>query len=54
MEAADIHHLNQKDAKEKIQNLICTLKLNEAVLNRYPYQVSGGEIQRVALCRRCY
>ena len=27
------------------------VKLNEAVLDRYPYQVSGGEIQRIALCR---
>lgn len=27
------------------------MKLNRAVLDRYPHQVSGGEIQRAALCR---
>ncbi|PXV91792.1 peptide/nickel transport system ATP-binding protein [Lachnotalea glycerini] len=51
MEAVAIHHLNRTDTKEKIQKLIHALKLNEAILNRYPYQVSGGEIQRAALCR---
>ena len=31
--------------------LLQMVKINEAVLDRYPYQVSGGEIQRIALCR---
>lgn len=34
-----------------IENILEQVKLNPAVLNRYPHQVSGGEIQRLSLAR---
>ena len=51
MEAASIHRLDRENAVEKVRELLPALQLNEAVLERYPHQVSGGEIQRAALCR---
>lgn len=35
----------------KIKELLEIVKLNEAVLSRYPHQVSGGEIQRLSIAR---
>lgn len=51
METAKIHKLDMGQTKEKLAELLELTKLNSAVLERYPYQVSGGEIQRLALCR---
>lgn len=42
--------LPDKEAKERISSLISLLKL-EGLENHYPSQLSGGEIQRVALAR---
>ncbi len=50
-EASFIHGLNTPELNEKIGSLLLGVHLNESVLERYPYQVSGGEIQRAALCR---
>lgn len=50
-EAAFIHGLDTPGLKEEIGSLLQAVHLNEVVLERYPYQVSGGEIQRAALCR---
>lgn len=41
----------KRRAQERIGELLEQVKLNRAVLERYPHQVSGGEIQRAALCR---
>lgn len=41
----------KKEAQERLVGLLEQVKLNRAVLDRYPHQVSGGEIQRAALCR---
>lgn len=35
----------------RIKELLEVVKLNEAVLSRYPHQVSGGEIQRLSIAR---
>lgn len=51
LEAAKIHHLKKQEIQGRMQQLLTALKLNKSVLERYPHQVSGGEIQRVALCR---
>ena len=51
MECVRIHGLDRAEAKEHLMELLQMVKINEAVLDRYPYQVSGGEIQRIALCR---
>lgn len=36
---------------EEINRLLEMVQLNETILDRYPHQVSGGEIQRVCLAR---
>lgn len=36
---------------EEINRLLETVQLNETILDRYPHQVSGGEIQRICLAR---
>lgn len=51
METAKVHKLDVGQTKEKLGELLELTKLNSAVLERYPYQVSGGEIQRLSLCR---
>lgn len=40
-----------KNLEQDLMKLLYTVKLNAAILDRYPHQVSGGEIQRAALCR---
>lgn len=49
-ESVQIYGLKD-DCEEKLKELLRMVKLNEAILDRYPHQVSGGEIQRACLCR---
>ena len=42
---------NLPPAEEEIAELLELVKLNKAVLERYPHQVSGGEIQRLSIAR---
>lgn len=37
--------------RERLQQLLAQVKLTDELLTRYPHQVSGGEIQRLSLCR---
>ena len=37
--------------EEKIKEMLDLVKLNAELLQRYPHQVSGGEIQRICLVR---
>lgn len=41
----------KKQVQERLETLLEQVKLSRAVLDRYPHQVSGGEIQRAVLCR---
>jgi len=43
--------LNKGEIKEKVPELIGTVGLNPEHVNRYPYQLSGGQNQRVVLAR---
>ncbi|MCK4398466.1 MAG: ABC transporter ATP-binding protein [Methanophagales archaeon] len=43
--------LNKVEIKEKVSELIETVGLNPEHVNRYPYQLSGGQNQRVVLAR---
>ena len=43
--------LNKVEIKEKVSELIETAGLNPEHVNRYPYQLSGGQNQRVVLAR---
>lgn len=36
---------------EELEIILATVKLNPALLDRYPHQVSGGEIQRLSIAR---
>ena len=50
-EAGKIHRISGKAMEIKLEELMGQMKLDMSVLDRYPYQVSGGEIQRLSLCR---
>lgn len=41
----------QQSQRRRVPDLLERVKLTEELLNRYPHQVSGGEIQRLSLCR---
>ena len=43
--------LNKGEIKEKVSELVETVGLNPEHVNRYPYQLSGGQNQRVVLAR---
>ena len=43
--------LNKVEIKERVLELIETVGLNPEHVNRYPYQLSGGQNQRVVLAR---
>ncbi len=38
-------------AEAELETILATVKLNPALLDRYPHQVSGGEIQRLSIAR---
>lgn len=42
---------DHSDPSRRTAALLEQVKLTEALLSRYPHQVSGGEIQRLSLCR---
>ena len=50
LEGAAVHG-RRREALERLDEVLEKVKLNRAVLERYPHQVSGGEIQRAVLCR---
>ena len=45
------HLLSRKDAGDKTRQLLRSVGLPEDYVNRYPHQLSGGELQRVAIIR---
>lgn len=52
LEPIVIHNLMDKNkAIEKIKKFLHYVNLNEEILNRYPHQISGGQIQRIAITR---
>lgn len=50
-EAGKIHGIPAGQIREKLPALLDQVKITPATLERYPFQVSGGEIQRISLCR---
>lgn len=52
MEPILLHRLmNKKDGEEYVVTLLEQVGLNTNILYRYPHQVSGGQIQRIAIAR---
>ncbi len=49
LEPLKIHNINYNE--NVLQEYLEKVKLNEMILNRYPYQLSGGEIQRLSIVR---
>ena len=50
-EPLKIFNRYDKNSEERIKELLELVQLNTAVLDRYPHQVSGGEIQRLSIAR---
>ncbi|AAO35963.1 ABC transporter ATP-binding protein [Clostridium tetani] len=47
-----IHNLMDKnEAIKKIKKYLDYVNLSDEILNRYPHQISGGQIQRIAILR---
>lgn len=42
---------NSKEREKKIINLLDKVGLNETFINRYPHELSGGQLQRVCIAR---
>lgn len=46
-----LHIFDLPDSSEIIEAALATVKLSPALLDRYPHQVSGGEVQRLSIAR---
>lgn len=42
---------DQTKTEDALGSMLEKVKINHSLLDRYPHQVSGGEIQRLAICR---
>ena len=51
-EALDIHHLHRGEGREKrIRELLDLVGIAPHFAERYPHELSGGQAQRIAICR---
>lgn len=50
-EALDIHGLYEKNRRDRINELLRKVGLNEEHSNRYPHEFSGGQQQRIGIAR---
>ncbi|MBE5843972.1 MAG: ABC transporter ATP-binding protein [Butyrivibrio sp.] len=50
-EVAIIHHISKEDYNKRLHKLLKSTSLDEELLDRYPSQLSGGQLQRFAIVR---
>ena len=50
-EVAKVHKIPSNEAEEKIKHLLQEINLPEDTLNRIPSEMSGGQLQRLAIAR---
>ncbi|MBR5791911.1 MAG: ABC transporter ATP-binding protein, partial [Ruminiclostridium sp.] len=50
-EVAKVHKIPANEAEEKIKHLLQEINLPEDTLNRIPSEMSGGQLQRLAIAR---
>ncbi|MBQ2926127.1 MAG: ATP-binding cassette domain-containing protein, partial [Ruminiclostridium sp.] len=50
-EVAKVHKMPAEEAEEKIRNLLHEINLPEDTLHRIPSEMSGGQLQRLAIAR---
>lgn len=48
---ARLNNISKEKTLERLHTLMKLVDLSEDYINKYPYQLSGGEQQRVGLCR---
>ncbi len=46
-----IHGVSRAKAREKAKEVIRMVKMDERYLDSYPHQLSGGQLQRIAIAR---
>ncbi len=46
-----LHGTPKKEAREKAREALRSVKMDEHYLNSYPHQLSGGQLQRIAIAR---
>jgi ABC-type lipoprotein export system ATPase subunit len=47
----ELHGISPRDAKKRAEEYIRSVDLTDAVFNRFPSMLSGGEQQRIAIAR---
>ncbi|MCU9613404.1 ATP-binding cassette domain-containing protein [Caldibacillus lycopersici] len=52
-EGLDVHHLvkNEKERKERVEQLLLDVGLNKEHATRFPHEFSGGQRQRIGIAR---
>ena len=51
LEPLGFYGIQKEQGEDRLRQLLGEVKLTDELLTRYPHQVSGGEIQRLSLCR---
>jgi nickel transport system ATP-binding protein len=51
MEPLSIHNKSSEENKEKVDDLLNQVGLSSSYRNKYPHELSGGEVQRVCIAR---
>lgn len=46
-----LHGMSKAEAREKARETLRSVKMDEHYLNSYPHQLSGGQLQRIAIAR---